>query len=484
MSAISYIYSEIKTQLETVVGIGFVGKWNNQLENDSRERQFTYPCVLIEFGSVEWRNTDQIPSLGNTSYQQKGNVEITIHTLFKSVDNSSDTFEDHVDFCKLIWDSLTNFKASLLDDDDEPIGGFTPLQRVRDIDDSNHDTVRDWQTVYSSMIFEAANSQNLVDAAPVSITIIGQLPSQSTPEVVIPICADADVYLNDVPIWTVESGGLLELSIIDQDDEVVTPISVVGNVIKVDTTAGSCADASYNLVDGAAQAISSGSIASGANATIVAPNSEVTYNGGIIITAIQSNQSEDLTFEYENGDTATPTTQLGTVLTFPNPLSFDPTDLVDFFTLNWTNPFGNNNRFTAIDGTQIYTAGVAIDWYQFKPFAGTVICFQISPYLGTGANATTYFSSLTLGGLSVWKIWEFSEAAPLIKEIDQLNYAPFNHVITANTATRIKINSFPSGGGVLLLAATTDAITINRGTFTATTRQFGSRVTTLTELGL
>lgn len=242
MSAISYIYSEIKTQLETVVGIGFVGKWNNQLENDSRERQFTYPCVLIEFGSVEWRNTDQVPSMGNTSYQQKGNVEITIHTLFKSVDNSTDTFEDHVDFCKLIWDSLTNFKATLLDDDDEPIGGFTPLQRVRDIDDSNHDTVRDWQTVYSSMIFEAANSQNLVDAAPVSITIIGQLPSQSTPPAVIPICADADVYLNDVPIWTIESGGLLELSIVDQDDEVVTPISVVGNVIKINDAASSLTD--------------------------------------------------------------------------------------------------------------------------------------------------------------------------------------------------------------------------------------------------
>jgi hypothetical protein len=234
LSAISYIYSEIKTQLETVVGIGFVGKWNNQLENDSRERQFTYPCVLIEFGSVlNGEIQTKYRAWEIPSYQQKGNVEITIHTLFKSVDNSTDTFEDHVDFCKLIWDSLTNFKATLLDDDDEPIGGFTPLQRVRDIDDSNHDTVRDWQTVYSSMIFEAANSQNLVDAAPVSITIIGQLPSQSTPEVVIPICADADVYLNDVPIWTVESGGLLELSIVNQDDEVVTPISVVGDVIKI-----------------------------------------------------------------------------------------------------------------------------------------------------------------------------------------------------------------------------------------------------------
>jgi hypothetical protein len=476
LSAISYIYSEIKTQLETVVGIGFVGKWNNQLENDSRERQFTYPCVLIEFGSVEWRNTDQIPSLGNTSYQQKGNVEITIHTLFKSVDNSSDTFEDHVDFCKLIWDSLTNFKASLLDDDDEPIGGFTPLQRVRDIDDSNHDTVRDWQTVYSSMIFEAANSQNLVDAAPVSITIIGQLPSQSTPEVVIPICADADVYLNDVPIWTVESGGLLELSIVNQDDEVVTPISIVGEVIKISDTGGSCADASYNLVDGAAQAISSGSIASGSNATIVAPNSEVTYNGGIIITAIQSNQSEDLTFEYENGDTATPTTQLGTVLTFPNPHTYDPRDLINFTTLNWTNPFGNNNRFTAIDGTQIYTAGVAIDWTSYNIPAATVVCFNLATYSATKPTAETYASTLTVGGLSVWKIGIWSEISPLLEEAQWLNYAPFN--ITLFT----RVNSFINGTTNSLLITTFRSTTYIADA--AARNNLLTRVTTLSELGL
>jgi hypothetical protein len=252
-----------------------------------------------------------------------------------------------------------------------------------------------------------------------------------------------------------------------------------------DFISGECEDASYTLKSNDLTVIRSGTIPSGDNDDIIAPNAEVTYNGGTIITAIQSNQSEDLTFEYENGDPATPSDQNGTVLTFPNPqANYDPRDLINFTTLNWTNPFGNNNRFTAIDGTQIYTAGVAIDWYQFKPFAGTVICFQISPYVGTGANATTYFSTLTLGGLSVWKIWEFLEAAPLIKEIDQLNYAPFNYVITGSTATRVKINSFSFGGDVLLLLSTTAAITINRGAFTANNRQFGSRVTTLSELGL
>jgi hypothetical protein len=176
-------------------------------------------------------------------------------------------------------------------------------------------------------------------------------------------------------------------------------------LLRLVTTAGACADASYNLVDGAAQAISSGSIASGANATIVAPNSEVTYNGGIIITAIQSNQSEDLTFEYENGDTATPTTQLGTVLTFPNPHTYDPRDLVNHTTLNWTNPFGNNNRFTAIDGTQIYTAGVAIDWTSYNIPAATVVCFNLATYSATKATAETYASTLTVGRIKRLENW-------------------------------------------------------------------------------
>jgi hypothetical protein len=436
LSAISYIYSEIKTQLETVVGIGFVGKWNNQLENDSRERQFTYPCVLIEFGSVEWLNTDQRPSMSNSDYQQKGLVEITIHTLFKSVDNSTDTFEDHIDFCKLIWDALTNFQDSL--------EGFTPLQRVRDIDDSNHDTVRDWQTVYSSMIFEAANSQNLVDAAPVSVTIIGQLPSQSTPEVAIPICADADVYLNDVPIWTVESGGLLELSIVNQDDLEVTPISVVGNVIKVDTTAGVCDDASYTLKSNDLTVISSGTIPSGGSDDIIAPNATVTYNGGTVITAIQSNQSEDLTFEYENGDTANPTSVVGTVLTFPNLQStFDPRDLIDHTTLNWINPFGNNSRFTDTLGTQLYVNGIVIDWTSYNIPASTVSLYLENSvlYSGTYANAITYYPGATIGGLSGWRMGTFSELSNLIIDSavinNYLNYAPFNY----HLVSQIRVNT-------------------------------------------
>ena len=292
MSAISYIYSQIKTQLETVVGIGYVGKWNNQLENDSRERQFKYPCVLIEFGSVEWLNTDQRPSMINTNYQQKGLVEITVHTLFKSVDNSTDTFESHIDFCKLIWDALTNFQ-----DTGE---GFTPLQRVRDIDDSSHDVVRDWQTVYSSMIFEAPNSQNLIDAAPVSISITAEYTPDTGTPIVLPICADADVYLNDSPIWTVASGGILELSIVNQDDVSVTPISVVGDVIKISDTGGTCADATAVLKDSGGTTLSTTSIASGASDDISAPDATLTLNGSAW-TSKKSGSNTDINLVFQNG---------------------------------------------------------------------------------------------------------------------------------------------------------------------------------------
>jgi len=451
LSAISYIYSQIKTQLETVVGIGYVGKWNNQLENDSRERQFTYPCVLIEFGSVEWLNTDQKPSLGNTGYQQKGNVEVTIHTLFKSLDNSTDTFSDHVDFCKLIWDSLTNFKATLVNVNSEPIGGFTPLQRVRDIDDSNHDTVRDWQTVYSSMIFEAANSQSLVDAAPVSLTIIGQLPSQSTPPVVIPICADADVYLNGSPQWTVASGDVLELSIVNQSDVEVTPISVVDGVIKINDSVG--------VLD-----------------------ATVTLDGDAFLT-IAPGANEDINLLYDNGNQAIPTSVVGSVITLPNPApNYDPRDLVDHTTLNWINPFGNNNRFTDDVGTQIYTNGISIDWTLYNIPAATVVCFNLTLYSGNFVNAGTYASTLTLGGLSVWKIGIWEELALLPDEVNWYDFAPFNWVIGAGGSnSRLRINSFNNGTSTISARVFRE---FGAETNTNTRLNPITRVTTLAELGL
>jgi hypothetical protein len=161
--------------------------------------------------------------------------------------------------------------------------------------------------------------------------------------------------------------------------------------------------------------------------------------------------------------------------------NYDPRDLVNHTTLNWTNPFGNNNRFTAIDGTQIYTAGVAIDWTSYNIPAETVVCFDINMYNDTYANAVTYASGLTLAGLSTWKVGIWDELALLPDQTNWFNFAPFNWVVGSSTSTRLRINGFNDGTNA------TEARTI--GSFLVanlTTARLHpiTRVTTLSELGL
>jgi hypothetical protein len=161
--------------------------------------------------------------------------------------------------------------------------------------------------------------------------------------------------------------------------------------------------------------------------------------------------------------------------------NYDPRDLVNHTTLNWTNPFGNNNRFTAIDGTQIYTAGVAIDWTSYNIPAETVVCFDINMYNDTYANAVTYASGLTLAGLSTWKVGIWDELALLPDQTNWFNFAPFNWVVGASTSTRLRINGFNDGTNAI------EARTIGNflGANLTTARLHPiTRVTTLSELGL
>jgi len=49
---------------------------------------------------------------------------------------------------------------------------------------------------------------------------------------------------------------------------------------------------------------------------------------------------------------------------------------VDFFTLNYTNPFGNTNRFTDELGGSTYTNNIVIDWSTYDNVAGTVLGYR------------------------------------------------------------------------------------------------------------
>ncbi len=155
---------------------------------------------------------------------------------------------------------------------------------------------------------------------------------------------------------------------------------------------------------------------------------------------------------------------------------------VDFFTLDFNNPFGNTSRFTDILGTQVYTSNEVIDWSTYNQVNLTVLVY----YRVVNSNATLLVQlagqPYTRAGRTGWYI-------PNVKQMHNIqnygvirnyfNYSPFNFEYVGTTDR--------------LWCSTSDSVTV--GVFFLNTGQtvggqgssykaFLTRTFTLTELGL
>lgn len=100
----------------------------------------------------------------------------------------------------------------------------------------------------------------------------------------------------------------------------------------------------------------------------------------------------------------------------------------DFFTLSSSNPLGNLNRFTAMDGTQTYADNIVVDWSTYN--GATVLAYYRGDLNSprTLLNALAYAAGLTVSGFTNWRVTNFRElfniayygADPV------LGYAPIN----------------------------------------------------------
>lgn len=103
--------------------------------------------------------------------------------------------------------------------------------------------------------------------------------------------------------------------------------------------------------------------------------------------------------------------------------------LTNFTTLASNNPFGNTNRFTAKNGSQTYTASVALDWSTYD--GSTVLAYYFGDST-TRAWATqlTQYTGSTIDGLTGWNLFNIYEAVNIMNfsfpSTYLYNYAPFN----------------------------------------------------------
>jgi hypothetical protein len=110
---------------------------------------------------------------------------------------------------------------------------------------------------------------------------------------------------------------------------------------------------------------------------------------------------------------------------------------VDFFTLDYTNPFGNTNRFTDELGGQDYTNDWIIDWTTYSDLKGKVLgYYRINNGVNINwTNAIIQARTSIFGGYNGCRLPNKTEANNILRNQAgalRLNYNPFNLAVNAS----------------------------------------------------
>ena len=105
---------------------------------------------------------------------------------------------------------------------------------------------------------------------------------------------------------------------------------------------------------------------------------------------------------------------------------------VSLLTLASNNPFGNTNRFTALDGTQTYTNSIILDWNTYDGVSVLSYCTADIAVTERWNNQTDNANAATHGGYTDWtmpnafELMNIANFASGNNSMISLNYSPFN----------------------------------------------------------
>lgn len=153
MSAKLDIFNDIVTELESKVPeIETTGIWNNQFDNEAGEISFNFPAVFIEFAEIPWTSTNLNPSKvgsqGDVTKEQKGEgALITLHAGFSKLEDETESFPTIDALLEKIYFAI----QGLGKDKDY----YSPLLRVAERQDTDHNRVIDWQQDFMTTMFQS-----------------------------------------------------------------------------------------------------------------------------------------------------------------------------------------------------------------------------------------------------------------------------------------------------------------------------------------
>lgn len=158
---------------------------------------------------------------------------------------------------------------------------------------------------------------------------------------------------------------------------------------------------------------------------------------------------------------------------------------VNFFTLAANNPFGNTNRFTALNGTQTITNDIFIDWSTYN---GLTVLGYYRGGMGVNrlwADAIIWAGGLSIAGFTGWRLTNIRELQNLanyeVSLISVCGYSPVNLIAQPYWSSTTVPNN--SSNAVLMSSSTGDTSSSNaktQGRRTIACRTFTVTGTTLT----
>jgi len=162
MSVKLELYDDFVTAMSGVSGVNTSGLWNSQADHENEEIPFAYPAAFLEFTTIAWGDTKLKPiktaSTGATSKQQQSSPDrtlITIHILFEKLKTATQSFSEIDVVIQQVYLALQGITGT----------HYSPLLRVEERQDVDHDRVIDWQMDFSVNLAECGEADSsLVDA--------------------------------------------------------------------------------------------------------------------------------------------------------------------------------------------------------------------------------------------------------------------------------------------------------------------------------
>lgn len=128
------LYDAMDAQIVAEVpAVKLVQLWNNQIDNEDDEEARIYPAVYIEFATIDWREL--------TKGCAEGDVSITVRTVIERLQTDDRTFLSVVD---AVYKALQLFQGV----------EFTPLNRVAERQDVDHDNCIVWETDFETKLVD------------------------------------------------------------------------------------------------------------------------------------------------------------------------------------------------------------------------------------------------------------------------------------------------------------------------------------------